>query len=101
MMNGEAIGSSDKRIAAVFNSLLNNIRRKDGYGTIKRTLIEEFPLDNPGGWVAGIGDGGSELFSKSCCYFSVAGEEFGEGDGLIGLGFGTFAIEGFVKAPQA
>ena len=57
--------------------------------------MEQTP-DNPGRRVAGIGDSGGELYSKSCCYFSVAGEGFGgKGDGLIGKGFGTFPIKRF------
>ena len=60
------------------------------------------PPGNPGGRVAGMGDIEGELFSKSCCYFYVAAEGFGEkGDGLIGRGFGTFPIKGFNFAPQA
>ena len=42
------------------------------------------------------GDGGCELFSKSCCCFFVADEGFGgKGDGLIWRSFGTFAVKGF------
>ena len=64
-------------------------------------VLKDLPLDNPGRWVAGIGDRGGELFSKSCCYFYVAGEGFVEkGDGLIERGFGTFAIKGFNDAPR-
>ena len=49
-----------------------------------------------------MGDSGGELFSKSCCYLYVTGEEFGEkGDGLIKRGFGTFPIKGFNYAPKA
>ena len=36
------------------------------------SLTEEPPFHNPGGRVTGVG----ELFSKSCCHFSV-----GKGDG--------------------
>ena len=58
----------------------------------------ELPPDNPGGRVAVMGDSGGELFSKICCYFYVAGEEFREKcDGLIGRGFGTFFIFGCIK----
>ena len=43
-----------------------------------------------------------ELFNKSCCCFSGAGDEFGgKGDGLIGRYFGTFAIKGLDFAPLA
>ena len=42
-----------------------NIWREAGYRTIKQTLRKEIPLDNSGGQVAGIGDRGGELFSKS------------------------------------
>ena len=43
-----------------------------------------------------------EMFSKSCCYFSVAGVGLGGiGDVLIGRGFGTFAIKGHDYVPQA
>ena len=55
VMYGEAIRSSGKRIAVVFNSLGNNIRIEVGYRIIKRTLLEELPLDNPGGRVASMG----------------------------------------------
>ena len=41
-----------------------------------RHRVKEFPLDNPVGRIAGIGDRRSELFSNSFCYFSVAGEGF-------------------------
>ena len=59
----------------------------------------ELPPDNPGGPVAGMRDSGRELFSKSCCYFFVAGEGFGgKGDGLIGRGCGTFPINEFDSA---
>ena len=68
VMNVEVIWTSGKRIAAVFSSLQNNIRRKAGSRIIKWKL----PPDNPGERVAGIGDSGGELFSKSCCYFYVA-----------------------------
>ena len=62
---------------------------------VKRTLLEELYLDNPGGRVADMGDGRGELLSKSCCYFFVPSEGFGEKcGGLIERGFGTFAIEG-------
>ena len=60
-----------KRIAAVFNSLRNNIRREAGYRIIKRTLFKVPPLDNLGGRVAGKWDRGGELFSITCYYFSV------------------------------
>ena len=96
-MHGEVIWFSDKRIATVVNSLRNNIRREAGYRIIKWTLLKELTPDNPGGWVAGMGDSGGELFNKSCCYISVAGEGFGgKGDGLIGRCFGTFLIRGLI-----
>ena len=76
MMSGKVIWTSGKRIAAVFNSLQNNIRRKVGYQIIKWTFLMELPPDNPGGWVAGMRDSEGGLFSKSCCYFYVACEEF-------------------------
>ena len=47
-MYGEVIWSSGKRIATVFNSLRNNIRREAGYQIIMRTLLKEPQLDNPG-----------------------------------------------------
>ena len=65
MMYGEAIWFSGKRIATVLNSLRNNIRRESGYGTIKRTLLKEFPLHNRDGWVTGIRDRGVNCLSKS------------------------------------
>ena len=62
----------------------------------------EFPPDNPGGLVGGMGDSRGELFSKSYCYFNIVGEGFvGKGDGLVGGAFGTFPIKGFDHAPQA
>ena len=62
----------------------------------------ELSLENPGRQVTGMGDSGGELFSKSCCYFYVAAEGFGrKGDGMIGIGFGTFPILGFDYAPYA
>ena len=64
------------------------------------TLIEERPLDNLGGRVSGMEGREDELLRKSCCYFSVEGEGFGErGYRLIGRGFGTFNIKGFDYAP--
>ena len=64
-MYGKVIWSSGKRIASVFNNWKHNIRREAGYRIIKRTLLKEVLLDNPVGRVAGIGDMGGELFSKS------------------------------------
>ena len=96
MMYGEVIWSSGKRIAAGFNSLRNNIRREAEYLIIKRTLLENLLLENPGGRVAGSDlppERGSDLFNKSCCYFSVAGEGFKRnGDRLIGRGLSTFQL---------
>ena len=49
-------------------------------------------------------DSGGELFSKSFFMSQCYGysEEFGgEGDGLIGRDFGTFAVEGYSYASQA
>ena len=102
MMNGKVIWTSDKRIASVFNSLQNNFRRAAGYQMIKWILLMTFPSDNPGagGRVAGMGDNGGELFSKSCCYFCIAGEEFeGKRHGLIGRGLGKFPFKGFDYTP--
>ena len=94
VMNDKVIQTSGKRIAAIFNSLRNNIRREVGYWIIKLTLHMEFRLENPRGPVAGIGDKWGELFSKR--YFSFADEGFGgKGDRLIRRGFGTFPIKGF------
>ena len=77
-----------------------NIRREVGYLNIKWTLLMELQPDNADGMFACMGDSGSKLCSKSCCYFYVAGEEFKrKGDGLIGRGFGTFPIKGFDYAP--
>ena len=67
MMYGEAMRSNGKRIAAVFNSMRNIIWREVGYRIINRTLLGEPPVDNLNGRVAGMADGGSGLFSKSCC----------------------------------
>ena len=55
-MYGEAIWSCGKRIAAVFNSLRNNIRKEVEYQIIKWTLLKELPLHNPGGRVTGMED---------------------------------------------
>ena len=63
MNGGEVIWTSDKRIAAVFISLRNNIRRKAGYQIWKWALLIELPPDNPDGQVAGM-DSGGELFSN-------------------------------------
>ena len=94
-MYSEVIPSSVKRIAAVFNSLRNN-------------GLLSYQADNPWGvsaWESGQTGHwnlGRELVSKSCCYFSVAGEGFGrKGDGLIGRGFGMFASKGFDYSSQA
>ena len=82
-MYGKAICFSGKRIAAVLNSLRNNIRGEVGYWIIKRTLLEEPLLDNQGGRVACMGNGGDKLFWKISCNFFVAGEGFGgKGVGL-------------------
>ena len=65
---------SGNRIAANLNSLQNNIRGDVRYQIIKRTLLEEPPLDNLGGRVARMEDGRGELFSRSCYYFLVVDE---------------------------
>ena len=75
MMYGEAIRSSGKIISAVFNNRRKNVRREAEYRTTRRILLQEFPLDNPGG--RGSGMGTEELnclakHSKICCYCSVA-----------------------------
>ena len=46
MLNGKVIWTSGNIIAAVSNSLRNNIRREAGYRNIKWTLLEELPPDN-------------------------------------------------------
>ena len=57
----------------------------------------KLPPENPDGRVAGMEDSGAELFSKSCCYFYVAGEGFGgKGNGLIGRIFGMFPIRDLI-----
>ena len=67
----------------------------------RQTLLKEFSLDNPGERVAGMGNRGGELFSKSCYYFTVVDEGFGIiGDELIGRGFSTFVIDRFDHAPR-
>ena len=38
---------------------------------MKWALLMELSPDNPGGWVAGMGGSGGELFNKSCSYFYV------------------------------
>ena len=82
-MNGEVIWTSGKRITAVFNRMRNNIRREAGSQIIKWTIL--------------MGDNGGELFSKSYCYFYVAGEEIGvKGDGFIEMGFSTFPIRDLI-----
>ena len=48
-----------KRIATVFNSLRNDIRTEAGYRNIKRALLKELQLDNPGRPVAGMMDRGT------------------------------------------
>ena len=48
MINDEVIWTSGKKIAAVLNTLRNNIRREAGYQIIMRTLLKEPQLDNPG-----------------------------------------------------
>ena len=73
VMYGESMRFSGKRIVAVSNSLGNNIRGEVGYRIIKRTILEETSLNNPGRRVAGIGDSKGELLSKGSCYFFVAG----------------------------
>ena len=41
--------------------------------------------------------GGGELFSKSCCYFSISGDEFGvKVEELIGRGSGSFTLRDFI-----
>ena len=71
----EVIWFSGMKIAVAYNSLQNNI-------------------ENLGRRVAGMGDSGGELFSKSCCYFSIAGEGFGgKDDGWIWRGFGTYPLD--------
>ena len=64
-MYGEVIWSNGKRITAVLNSLRNNIKGEVGYQIIKRTLLEEPPLDNPGGRVADMGIGKMNCLAKS------------------------------------
>ena len=44
-MNGKVIWTSGRKIPAVFDSLRNNIRREEGYGITKWTLLEELPPD--------------------------------------------------------
>ena len=78
MMNSEVIWTSVKRIAAVFNNLGNDIRREVGYRIIKWTLLMELPADISGGRLAGMGDSGGELFSKSCCYFMLRVRDLGK-----------------------
>ena len=71
MIYGEAFWSSGKRIAAAFNSLRNNIRREAGYRIIKRILLEKFPTENPGGRVAGMGDGEVKCFAEAVAIFPL------------------------------
>ena len=47
-MNGKVIWTNGKRIAAVFDSLRNNIRTEAGYLTIK--CHKQLPPDNPLVW---------------------------------------------------
>ena len=65
MVYDESIRFSGKRIAAVFNSLRNIILREVVYRIVKRTLLKEPSLENPGGRVAGLGDSGGELSRKA------------------------------------
>ena len=70
MMYGEAIRSISKRIAAVLNSLRNNISGEVGHRIIKWTLIEEPRLiDNPGGRVAGMRTGEINCLAKAVAIF--------------------------------
>ena len=50
------------RISAVLNSLRNNIREEVQYRIINLTLLEEPPLDNPGGRVAVMSRSGEVNF---------------------------------------
>ena len=66
MMNGKVIWTSVKRIADVMNFLSEKYyQERSG---IPHYQVE-LPPDNPDGRVAGMGDSGGELFTKSCCYF--------------------------------
>ena len=69
-MYGEVIWYSGKRIAAVFNSLRNNIKREAGYQSIKWTLLMKLMLDFPGGWVAGVGDSEGEISENRMFYLT-------------------------------
>ena len=81
---GEVYKSKGAQVFEVMNGKIIWPRREAGNQTIKRTLHKDVPHDNPDAPVTGMGDRGGELFSKSCCYLSVAGEGFGgKGDGLI------------------
>ena len=63
---------------------------------IKQTLFEDPPLDNPGGWVTGVGDLGAEMFNKRFCNVSVISDGFGgEGDRFIERDFCSHVVEGF------
>ena len=47
--------TSGRTIAAVYNSLRNNIKREARNLIIKWTLLMGIPPEHPGGWVTGIG----------------------------------------------
>ena len=70
-MYGVAIQSSGKRIAAVLHA--STYHGKVGHRIIKRTVLEEPPLDNPSGWVVSMGDGEGELFKKKLSLFFCCG----------------------------
>ena len=101
MVNGEVIWTSSKKIATIYNSLRNNIRREVGYRIIKLTL---FPLD-----IAADGSLVWETEEVNCLAKAVAismlrmrdleGKVMGSG--LIGRGFDMFPIKVFDYAPKS